>query len=91
MLPSLKLPSLDRVVAEFDTVLRTLAAPAISERPHPDAHIDEAAMTAEEKTPRGRFDAGKSQWRSVCASLVSGPGPDCAGPGGAPGAQTCRA
>ncbi|GAB7126395.1 2-polyprenyl-3-methyl-6-methoxy-1,4-benzoquinone monooxygenase [Silvimonas sp. JCM 19000] len=49
MLPSLKLPSLDRVVAEFDTVLRTLAAPAISERPHPDAHIDEAAMTAEEK------------------------------------------
>lgn len=31
----LKLPSFDQLITEFDTVLRTLAAPATSARKHP--------------------------------------------------------
>ncbi len=46
----LKLPSFDQFIAEFDTVLRTLAAPATSARPHPDAKLDEAEMSDAEKT-----------------------------------------
>jgi 3-demethoxyubiquinol 3-hydroxylase len=46
----LKLPSFDLLITEFDTVLRTLAAPATSARPHPDAKLDEAEMSAAEKT-----------------------------------------
>ncbi|TJZ73332.1 2-polyprenyl-3-methyl-6-methoxy-1,4-benzoquinone monooxygenase [Chitiniphilus eburneus] len=45
----LKLPALDTVIAEFDTVLRTLAAPAVSARPHPDAHVEETDMDAIQK------------------------------------------
>ncbi|AOY00331.1 2-polyprenyl-3-methyl-6-methoxy-1,4-benzoquinone monooxygenase [Jeongeupia sp. USM3] len=49
-LPALpKLPSLDAIVTEFDTVLRTLAAPATSGRAHPDAHIDEAELSDADK------------------------------------------
>ncbi|WP_432719337.1 2-polyprenyl-3-methyl-6-methoxy-1,4-benzoquinone monooxygenase [Jeongeupia wiesaeckerbachi] len=49
-LPALpRLPGLDAVVTEFDTVLRTLAAPATSGRAHPDAHIDEAELDEAEK------------------------------------------
>ncbi|GGP26788.1 2-polyprenyl-3-methyl-6-methoxy-1,4-benzoquinone monooxygenase [Silvimonas amylolytica] len=44
------LPSVDRLIAEFDVMLRTLAAPAMSERTHPDAHIDEAEMTDADKS-----------------------------------------
>ncbi|MBB5191218.1 ubiquinone biosynthesis monooxygenase Coq7 [Silvimonas terrae] len=43
------LPSVDRLIGEFDVMLRTLAAPAMSERAHPDAHIDEADMTEADK------------------------------------------
>ncbi|MDR3427203.1 2-polyprenyl-3-methyl-6-methoxy-1,4-benzoquinone monooxygenase [Silvimonas sp.] len=53
MLPLPKLPALpsvDRLINEFDVMLRTLAAPAISERAHPDAHIDEAEMSEADKT-----------------------------------------
>ncbi len=45
----LKLPSLDQFITEFDTVLRTLAAPAVSARAHPDAKIDDAEMSSAEK------------------------------------------
>ncbi len=45
----LKLPSLDQFITEFDTVLRTLAAPAVSARAHPDAKIDDVAMSSAEK------------------------------------------
>lgn len=43
------LPKLDELICGFDTALRTLAAPATSARPHPDAAHDEALMSAEEK------------------------------------------
>jgi ubiquinone biosynthesis monooxygenase Coq7 len=45
----LKIPSIDQFITEFDTVLRTLAAPAQSVRPHPDTQIGEAEMSAAEK------------------------------------------
>ncbi len=45
----LKLPSFDQFIAEFDTVLRTLAAPATSARRHPDVKLDEAEMSEAEK------------------------------------------
>ncbi|WP_084187414.1 2-polyprenyl-3-methyl-6-methoxy-1,4-benzoquinone monooxygenase [Andreprevotia chitinilytica] len=45
----LKLPTVDQLISEFDLALRTLAAPASSVRPHPDAHIDEADLSAEQK------------------------------------------
>ncbi|BCL76159.1 2-nonaprenyl-3-methyl-6-methoxy-1,4-benzoquinol hydroxylase [Jeongeupia sp. HS-3] len=49
-LPALPgLPKLDTLVAEFDTVLRTLAAPATSARAHPDAHIDDTDFDEAEK------------------------------------------
>lgn len=43
------LPKLDELICGFDTALRTLAAPATSARPHPDAAHDEVLMSAEEK------------------------------------------
>ena len=46
----LKLPSVDQLITEFDTVLRTLAAPATSARKHPDAALDEAELSDAEKT-----------------------------------------
>ncbi|WP_255989625.1 2-polyprenyl-3-methyl-6-methoxy-1,4-benzoquinone monooxygenase [Chitinolyticbacter albus] len=45
----LKLPTLDTLITEFDVALRTLAASASSARPHPDAHIDDAELSAEDK------------------------------------------
>ncbi|WP_028449184.1 MULTISPECIES: 2-polyprenyl-3-methyl-6-methoxy-1,4-benzoquinone monooxygenase [Chitinibacter] len=45
----LKLPTVDQLIGEFDTVLRTLAAPASSVRPHPDQGLPEAELSAEEK------------------------------------------
>ena len=45
----LKLPSFDQLIGEFDTVLRTLAAPAVSARPHPDAKIENVELSAAEK------------------------------------------
>lgn len=42
-------PSLDTLICEFDTVLRTLAASAQSVRPHPDRQVDEAELSAAEK------------------------------------------
>lgn len=44
-----RLPSLDELITGFDTALRTLAAPAVSARPHPDAAIAEASMSEGEK------------------------------------------
>ncbi|MGL4994674.1 MAG: 2-polyprenyl-3-methyl-6-methoxy-1,4-benzoquinone monooxygenase, partial [Deefgea sp.] len=46
----LKLPSFDQLITEFDTVLRTLAAPATSARKHPDAALDEAELSDAEKS-----------------------------------------
>lgn len=46
----LKLPSVDQLITEFDTVLRTLAAPATSARQHPDASVDEAPLSEAEKS-----------------------------------------
>ncbi|WP_348944220.1 2-polyprenyl-3-methyl-6-methoxy-1,4-benzoquinone monooxygenase [Chitinibacter sp. FCG-7] len=45
-----KLPTLDQFIGEFDTVLRTLAAPATSVRPHPDRELAEAELSEAEKT-----------------------------------------
>jgi ubiquinone biosynthesis monooxygenase Coq7 len=46
----LKLPTIDQFIGEFDTVLRTLAAPAGSTRPHPDRELAEADLSDAEKT-----------------------------------------
>jgi len=40
---------LDKLIIEFDKGLRTLAAPAISGRQHPDAHIEESEMSDAER------------------------------------------
>jgi 3-demethoxyubiquinol 3-hydroxylase len=40
---------LDRLIVEFDKGLRTVAAQAISRRPHPDANIQEAALESADK------------------------------------------
>ncbi|NDV12147.1 2-polyprenyl-3-methyl-6-methoxy-1,4-benzoquinone monooxygenase [Crenobacter caeni] len=40
---------LDKLIIEFDKGLRTLAAPAMSGRPHPDAHIEECEMSDAER------------------------------------------
>ncbi|WP_410498972.1 2-polyprenyl-3-methyl-6-methoxy-1,4-benzoquinone monooxygenase [Chitinibacter sp. S2-10] len=45
----LKLPSVDQLIGEFDTVLRTLAAPAASVRSHPDRDIADVELQAAEK------------------------------------------
>ncbi|KAF0812736.1 2-nonaprenyl-3-methyl-6-methoxy-1,4-benzoquinol hydroxylase [Andreprevotia sp. IGB-42] len=45
----LKLPTLDQLIGEFDTALRTLSAPATSVRVHPDAHIEESGLSADDK------------------------------------------
>ena len=69
MLPAFRLPSIDRVITEFDTVLRTLAAPAVSERPHPDAHIEDVVLTDTEK----RHSAGLMRVNhtgEVCAQAL---------------------
>lgn len=39
----------DRLIVEFDRVLRTLAAPARSRRPHPDAGMPEAPLSEEDR------------------------------------------
>lgn len=43
------LSHLDRLIAEFDTGLRTLLAKPRSQRPHPDAKIAETSLTEAEK------------------------------------------
>ncbi|MBE9610303.1 2-polyprenyl-3-methyl-6-methoxy-1,4-benzoquinone monooxygenase [Chitinilyticum piscinae] len=43
------LPSLDALICEFDTALRTLAAPAQSVREHPDRHVDDVELSAADK------------------------------------------
>lgn len=45
----LPLPDLDRLIVAFDNGLRTLFAPARSARPHPDAAVDEAELSAQER------------------------------------------
>lgn len=40
---------MDRLIIAFDKALRTLAAPAISRRPHPDAQILENDLSASER------------------------------------------
>lgn len=42
-------PSLDTLICEFDTALRTLAASAQSVRPHPDQQEEEAELSTIEK------------------------------------------
>lgn len=44
-----KLPTLDELIVGFDTVLRTLAAKPVSQRPHPDAGLNETELSDEEK------------------------------------------
>ncbi|UXY16866.1 2-polyprenyl-3-methyl-6-methoxy-1,4-benzoquinone monooxygenase [Chitiniphilus purpureus] len=39
-----RLPTLDTLICEFDTALRTLAARATSARAHPDAHVEETEL-----------------------------------------------
>ncbi len=39
----------DKLIPHFDTVLRTLFAPAVSSRPYPDAGLEEGEMSAAEK------------------------------------------
>lgn len=39
----------DRLIVGFDNGLRTLAATAVSARPHPDAELPEAELTADQK------------------------------------------
>lgn len=41
--------TLDRIISEFDTSLRTLLAKPHSQRAHPDENVTEANLTAEEK------------------------------------------
>lgn len=41
--------TIDTLICEFDTALRTLLAKAHSERPHPDQHIAETDLTEAEK------------------------------------------
>ena len=43
------LPIPDNVILNFDRALRTLFAPAVSRRPHPDAGLPEAALTEAER------------------------------------------
>ncbi|PHV10080.1 2-polyprenyl-3-methyl-6-methoxy-1,4-benzoquinone monooxygenase [Chitinimonas sp. BJB300] len=40
---------MDKLITEFDRALRTVFAPAASVRPHPDAHLSEASLSAAEK------------------------------------------
>ena len=40
---------MDTLITEFDRALRTVFASATSARPHPDAAVDEAELSAEEK------------------------------------------
>ncbi|GLR11309.1 2-polyprenyl-3-methyl-6-methoxy-1,4-benzoquinone monooxygenase [Chitinimonas viridis] len=40
---------MDKLITEFDRALRTVFAPAASLRPHPDAKIAEAQLSAEDK------------------------------------------
>ena len=40
---------LDRLIVEFDRVLRTLCAPAVSARSHPDEGLDEASLDEQER------------------------------------------
>lgn len=41
--------NLDRLIVAFDNGLRTLMAPARSARPHPDAAVDDAELSAEQR------------------------------------------
>ncbi len=41
--------TMDKLIIEFDRALRTLLAPAMSVRPHPDATIADVDMTPEQK------------------------------------------
>lgn len=41
--------TMDKLIIEFDRALRTLLAPAVSVRPHPDASVPEAALSDAEK------------------------------------------
>ena len=43
------LPRLDDLITGFDLALRTLAAPQVSDRPHPDVRIPEAELNEAEK------------------------------------------
>ncbi|XZG69116.1 2-polyprenyl-3-methyl-6-methoxy-1,4-benzoquinone monooxygenase [Chitinibacteraceae bacterium HSL-7] len=42
-------PAIDTLISEFDLVLRTLAAPATSVRPHPDQKLDEGELSDDER------------------------------------------
>lgn len=44
-----RLPSLEELIIGFDAALRTLAAPATSQRPHPDSGVPEADLSDAEK------------------------------------------
>lgn len=44
-----RLPKLDELISGFDTALRTLAAKPVSERAHPDAKVDDAELTPQQK------------------------------------------
>lgn len=43
------LPIPDRLILQFDRALRTVFAPAVSRRPHPDAGLPEAELSESEK------------------------------------------
>lgn len=49
MLPLPVLPRLDDLIAGFDQALRTIAAPQISQRAHPDVQVPENEMTEPQK------------------------------------------
>ncbi|SFN39020.1 ubiquinone biosynthesis monooxygenase Coq7 [Formivibrio citricus] len=44
-----RLPSFDDLIVGFDTALRTLAAKPVSQRPHPDAGMEDTELSEEEK------------------------------------------
>ncbi|MCB6182150.1 2-polyprenyl-3-methyl-6-methoxy-1,4-benzoquinone monooxygenase [Leeia sp. TBRC 13508] len=49
------LPSLDKLIVEFDKGLRTLFAEASSRRPHPDVQTPDAELSEEEKKHAARL------------------------------------
>lgn len=46
----LRFPSADELIQGFDLALRTLAATPTSSRPHPDAHMEDAHLSEDEKS-----------------------------------------
>lgn len=66
---SAMLPIPDAFILQFDRALRTLFAPAVSRRPHPDAGLPEAALTdAERRHAAGLMRVNHSG--EVCAQAL---------------------